>query len=353
VEEKQIAVDEETKNEPKFTPDQIAALESERDRTVRELLSAYRSPIKAAPVVVEEVPVEEIVIEPVEDKDLTGRVIRAQADIENLRSMFEQAQQQAMTTYQAQMSAAQQHLANLQAKEQVVIDHAAADRLSEVLAAMREGEVENQVIAARESEGDSRAQQLRRRCAPVLRQASETRALLREYDTVFGSQLENLQALDRQSWLIGIPAEHSALAISLFNAMERSLAMARESRAVLEGMLTTTDVRVYDGEIVGGFELEILNMIERSATEILSKESERTLNWCVQSLSRANSDALRHLQNLACGAVGQATRLRELKSPTATEAIEFVRALPQTPPSPGPAVAADANWNTNPLSEVR
>jgi hypothetical protein len=206
-------------------------------------------------------------------------------------------------------------------------------------------------MAARESAGDSRAQQLRRRCAPVLKAAAETRALLREFDKSFGSQLEDLTAIDRDQWLMGVGAEHAATAISLYAALQRSLVMARESRAVLEGMLTTTDVRIYDGEICGGHEREILNQIERAATQPLTREAERTINWCVQSLSRANADAVMDLQNLAKGAIGQATRLREMKSPTATAAIEFVRALPQSQPMPGPAVAAD--WNTNPLSEVR
>jgi hypothetical protein len=357
---------------PKWTPsypgelppvplsqEQIASLESTKASLVEQVLAGYRIPALPEPVV--EKQAEPIVIEEVHDLNLAGLIARAEMEATLAQNALNEELQRVQREGQAKLVAAQNEIARLKQKQAIEIDLAAADRLKTVVAAMKDDAVGEAVLAKRESAGEERMLQLRRRVAGVLKGASDTRRLLSEFDAAFKSQLESLRSISYQDWMLGITQEQAQNANRLYDriyngeANPGELMNLNEIRSSLDNMLSTSHVRRHDGDVVGGYEVAINEIIEEAGREPLSREAVRELNHCVSKLALANSDAVMSLQQLAKGVIGMARRLHEMKIPTAVEPVrrQTIKALPEEIVA-GPVVAKDFNWNTNsPLSEVR
>jgi hypothetical protein len=351
---------------PKWTPsypgeapplnlseNQVTALEAERASLTAALLGGYTPPVKPEPVAVE-AKAEEIVVTPVEDLDLVGQIARAEADAVNLQQMFDAELARVQREFSAKIAASLNEAGRLREKHQAVIDQGAAQRLADVVLAMRDDDPAAQIEAITKSEGEERVAKLRRQAAPTLAQAARTRQLLREFESAFSEMLDRLGNIERDEWLLAIPMERASVAVAAFNGLHHQLGLIRDVRFSLQNTLATTDTRrdSLGAEVTGGYEHCLNSLLTEAARGPLTQEAIREFNWCVLKLATASDDAVMSLQNLAKGAIASATYLKSLKVSNAKVEILFEK-TPGIPrdPQPGPEVARDANWNT--LAEVR
>jgi hypothetical protein len=288
-------------------PATVERLEREKQAMLATLHVPQAEPgIVPLPPVIEPLPVEIENVEPVSEVELAD----ARATIERLKVAHDEATKTREEEFQSAMSTAMQNLGELERRQARSVDAQAAVRLREAVESMSSSDVPGAVRATRLDAAQQRVEQLKRRAAPVLAQAAQTRSLLGRFDAEFGEQLNAIREMSYETLTLG--ASNPVIAHQLHSGIVRSLEDIQMLRGSLENMLGDF-VRIDPQEgIIAGFEKglnECFDVALRRWTQEDSLRYETCLHW----LSKASPDAVSTLTSMARGIAGALQRLRSMQ----------------------------------------